>query len=66
MALPEGFAPIDFAEFHRRTLPDLLASGRAALIGADARHLPRLALRVGDGVSDAYAGIERDVLGAYA
>ena len=61
MALPEGFAPIDFAEYHRRTLPDLLASGRAALIGADARRLPRLALRVGDGASVTYAGNERGV-----
>ena len=37
MALPQGFAPIDFADYHRRTLPQLIASGRAELIDADAQ-----------------------------
>ena len=54
MALPEGFAPIDFDEYHRRTLPDLLAQGRAALLDAGAARLPSLALRVGDGHAFTY------------
>lgn len=54
MALPEGFAPIDFAEYHRRTLPDLLAAGRAALFRADAAHLPSLAFRIADAASFTY------------
>jgi len=64
-ALPEGFAPIDFAEYHRRTLPDRLASGRAAgrrrWIGADAARLPSLALRIGDGTSFTYRADEHGV-----
>ena len=54
MPLPDGFPSIDFAGYHRRTLPDLLASGRAELLGADAQHLPSLALRVADGGSFTY------------
>ena len=49
MSLPPGFAPIDFEEYHRRTLPELLAGGRAALLDAGAARLPSLALRVGGG-----------------
>ena len=59
MALPQGFAPIDFADYHRRTLPQLIASGRAELIDADAQHLPSLALRVGHGASFTYRADER-------
>lgn len=55
MPLPEGFPPIDFTEYHRRTLPELLASGRAALVVADAPQLPSLALRVAGGASFTYA-----------
>lgn len=54
MPLPEGFAPIDFTQYHRRTLPELLASGRAALLDATAPRLPSIALRIGDGTSFTY------------
>jgi ectoine hydroxylase-related dioxygenase (phytanoyl-CoA dioxygenase family) len=53
MALPDGFAPIDFEEFHRRALPDLLAAGRATLVDGGAK-LRSLALRVGDGRAFTY------------
>lgn len=46
MPLPEGFASIDFDDFHRRTLPALLAGGRAALVARAAGRLPSLALAV--------------------
>ena len=54
MALPPGFAAIDFAEFHRRTLPELLAQGRAQLVADHAARLPSLALRLDDGQAFTY------------
>jgi ectoine hydroxylase-related dioxygenase (phytanoyl-CoA dioxygenase family) len=44
MALPAGFAPIDFQQFHRRRLPELLAAGRAQLAGRAAAHLGSIAV----------------------
>lgn len=61
MALPEGFAPIDFADYHRNTLPQRLASGRVARLDAAGGRLPSLALRVGDGRSFTYRADERGV-----
>jgi len=54
MPLPDGFAAIDFDDFHRRTLPALLAAGRGALVASDIAHLPSLALRVEGGGSFTY------------
>lgn len=54
MPLPAGFAPIDFDHFHRHTLPELLARGRAQLVASDAARLPSLALRVDDGRAFTY------------
>jgi ectoine hydroxylase-related dioxygenase (phytanoyl-CoA dioxygenase family) len=56
MSLPAGFAAIDFDDFHRRTLPELVASGRGALVARDASSLPSLALRVDDGHAFTYRG----------
>ncbi|MBY0277404.1 phytanoyl-CoA dioxygenase family protein [Candidatus Binatia bacterium] len=61
MALPEGFAPIEFVEYHRRTLPQRLASGRAGGRDASTAYLPSLALRVGDGASFTYHADERGI-----
>jgi hypothetical protein len=61
MALPEGFAPIDFADYHRHVLPELLARGRAALVDAATGPLPSFAFRAGDGASFTYRADEHGV-----
>lgn len=54
MPLPPGFAAIDFDEYHRRTLPALIAGGRGALIGPAAARLRSLAFRLDDGRAFTY------------
>src|SRR5437899_12929870 len=46
MPLPSGFPPVDFEDFHRRQLPELIAAGRGALAARAAQHLDRIALSV--------------------
>jgi hypothetical protein len=47
-ALPEGFEPYDFHEFHRRVLPERLAAGNGALAAADAARIGPIAFQVED------------------
>jgi ectoine hydroxylase-related dioxygenase (phytanoyl-CoA dioxygenase family) len=54
MSLPEGFAAIDFDEYHCRTLPALLAAGRAAIVARAAEGRRSIALRLGDGRAYTY------------
>lgn len=54
MALPPGFAPIDFTRFHVEELPALLAAGRRALVVDAAGALRSLALRVRGGGAYTY------------
>lgn len=61
MALPDGFARLDFDEYHRRTLPDRITSGPSALLAAAAERLPSLAFRVGEGASFTYRADGRGV-----
>lgn len=56
MPLPGGFAAIDFDDFHRRTLPERIASGRGTLVARDASGLPSLALRLDDERAFTYRG----------
>jgi len=54
MALPVGFPAIDFHEFHRETLPALLAGGRHELVARAAAHLGSIAIRLADGAAYTY------------
>lgn len=54
MPLPPGFAALDFDDYHRRTLPALLAQGRDQLAAEAATGLTSLAFRLGDGRAYTY------------
>ncbi len=54
MPLPDGFAAIDFDEYHHTQLPALLAAGRAEIAARAAAGCPALAIRLGDGRAYTY------------
>ena len=54
MPLPSGFPEVDFDQYHRHQVPELLRNGRAAAVGRAAAHLAPLGLRLPDGRAFTY------------
>ncbi len=61
MALPVGFASIDFHRFHGEELPALLAAGRARLAARAAVGLGSIALRLPNGTAYTYRARESGI-----